>query len=231
MPFLCPPKFALQKKIGLSILRSIRDMPPSPGAYYPINIGFIDCSVIYNLVTFNYDTLLEKFCCCINNRTINESKKISFSYNGEGIKNVKCFKLHGSMEKNNIIPPTWAKLFSKDLSNEWQGAHYALKNANEIRIVGFSFPETDSHISYLFKSAIMENENLKYIDVLCLDDNASSIKEKYRKKFTTNKLRFRNENISEYFNNIIAYAKDTTEDLSASLEKAHDVFFSKPEKK
>jgi hypothetical protein len=99
-----------------------------------------------------------------------------------------------------------------------------LKEANDIRIIGFSFPETDSHISYLFKTAIMENQNLKNIDVLCLDDNNSTIEKKYKSKFETDKLRFKNKNISMYLND---YARNSrANEYALALEEMHSAFFS-----
>jgi hypothetical protein len=179
----------------------------------------------YSLITFNYDMLLERLCDMVNNRTDEGSTKISFDNSSVNFPQIRYCKLHGSIDKDNIVPPTWAKFVNGNLKKEWQDAHALLKEANEIRIIGFSFPETDSHISYLFKSAIMENRNLKKIDVLCLDDNMGTVETKYKSKFITDKLIFKNDNLSNYFSVLAKCAQASNYNFLESLEYSHNEFF------
>jgi hypothetical protein len=186
-PLLIPEESANQYLLFLYALFNI-----SFRTIYPLRVSCMESDVKYGLITFNYDTILEHLCSLINTGAYTNSPEILFNATVSDNTLVRYCKLHGSIDKDNIIPPTWSKFFNNDLKKEWQDAYSLLKEANDIRIIGFSFPETDSHISYLFKTAIMENQNLKNIDVLCLDDNNSTIekKYKYKSKFETDKLRF-----------------------------------------
>lgn len=54
----------------------------------------------------------------------------------------------------------------------WSKAYQYLKNAKRIYIIGFSFPETDSAIRYLFESALSSNKNNPniYIVDICKEE-------------------------------------------------------------
>jgi hypothetical protein len=148
----------------------------------------------YSIISFNYDTILENIVKIINDKC----SKGAISFNrgkGEGL---RYCKLHGSIDSDTIIPPTWAKTLQSEIKQDWVDAYESIKNANEVRIIGFSFPNTDSHISYLFKSAIINNDNLKKIDVICLDNKDCSLQMKYDSIFCTKKYHFFNENVSKY---------------------------------
>lgn len=60
-----------------------------------------------------------------------------------------------------IIPPILDKnMFYNDrrINLEWTNAHEVIKNADEIYIIGFSFPETDTSIRFLFQSALSKSQ-------------------------------------------------------------------------
>jgi hypothetical protein len=184
---------------------------------YEAKVTGFNKSCNYGIITFNYDTILEKISHGIATR---------LDYHDNNFLNtlvidddtIRYCKLHGSIDKGTIIPPTWAKSSFPQVKKDWEDAFTLLKLANDIRIIGFSFPDTDSHVSYLFKSALSENENLKKIDVICLDNN-DYIKNKYTSKFCFENFRFKNAGVEDYFgliskavsNNRINYAHDTLE--------------------
>jgi hypothetical protein len=107
------------------------------------------------------------------------------------------------------------------------------RNKSEIRIIGFSFPDTDSYISYLFKSALISNNNLKSIDVICLDKEGS-IEKKYKQIFCTDKFHFKNDNIGNYFDAIHKARKEYTDHsvtYAGKLEDVHYYYFNPETKK
>ncbi len=63
-----------------------------------------------------------------------------------------------------IIPPVLDKngFYNNNiLKGIWQQAHEFIKNADEIYIIGFSFPPTDLSLKYLFQSALREKNDIK----------------------------------------------------------------------
>jgi len=63
-----------------------------------------------------------------------------------------------------IIPPVLDKngFYNNNiLRGIWQQAHEFIKNADEIYIIGFSFPPTDLSLKYLFQSALREKHDTK----------------------------------------------------------------------
>lgn len=65
-----------------------------------------------------------------------------------------------------IVPPVMDKTSIYNhtiLKAVWRQAYEKLKEAEEIYICGFSFPETDLSVRFLFQSALTENENLQKI--------------------------------------------------------------------
>jgi len=119
-----------------------------------------------NIITLNYDILLEN-CLDIINKYVAENNKIKFSEEFS-----ELYKLHGSIENNNIIPPTWAKYnINPKLKEIWIKAFNKISAANEIVFIGYSFPNTDSYFSHFIKLAIHHSKNLKKITVINPDDN------------------------------------------------------------
>jgi hypothetical protein len=78
-------------------------------------------------------------------------------------------KLHGSVDSDTIVLPTWNKSLTPNIEFEWKKAYELLSSANHIRIIGYSLPKTDSYVQYLFKASALKSENLKSINVICLD--------------------------------------------------------------
>lgn len=168
----------------------------------------INNSFEYSLITLNYDMLVEQF--------INEFEQLNSSSNAFSKMNDSSYdnnisipyaKLHGSVNNRKIIPPTWNKKLDKDILSDWKDAYSFLKEANHIRILGYSLPESDAYIKYLLKSAIIDSEHVKSIDALCKDGD-DSVKDRYTKFVESHYHRFVNRDIVDYFYEFIKYPRD-----------------------
>jgi hypothetical protein len=191
-----------------------------------INIENFQPFCNYNLISFNYDGIIEMITSKIEGRCKSIPHPIVNTEKIAG-NTIRYCKLHGSIDKGTIIPPTWEKTMFPQVKKDWEDAFTLLKNANDIRIIGFSFPNTDSHISYLFKSAIIENENLKSIDVICMDNN-NEIENKYRSIFCTNKFAFKNDNIGNYFGLLRkTFGRERVNYNNNILESVHNYYFGR----
>jgi hypothetical protein len=77
----------------------------------------------------------------------------------------------------------------------------------------------------LFKIALIDNENLKSIDVICLDKD-DAIKNRYQKIFVSNKFRFANKSIGECFDYLVDRVSSRDKKYNhADLEFAHNKVF------
>lgn len=85
-----------------------------------------------------------------------------------------------------IIPPTYAKLRGYSWLREiWKVAFEAVKNANKIIFIGYSFPESDGFIQAFFRGALaMRKNNLK--PEINLIDPQKKIHRRYKKYFKSN---------------------------------------------
>jgi len=62
-------------------------------------------------------------------------------------------------------------------------------------------PTSDAYIKYLLKSAILNSEHLKKIDVICLDDD-NNARNRYDNFIDFNYYRFANRNVSDLFEDL-----------------------------
>ncbi|MCK8824684.1 hypothetical protein [Fuchsiella alkaliacetigena] len=189
----------------------------------------------YSMVSLNYDMVIENYIKFLSNtyewendlqivNSINDYEKDSYKF---------CLcKLHGCIEKGNIVPPTWNKNSNSDVLETWKLANKLLQEANHIRILGYSLPMTDSYMTYLFKSSILDSEHLKSIDVITLDPEGT-IKENYDNFIDFNCYRFKNGNVMDYFQTIKDAFKNNNSSLTGNktfsynvLEEAHEKFMS-----
>jgi len=137
-------------------------------------------TIKYSIITLNYDTILENCMDSVLEKYPSDDL-INFNkdkYDPEW-ENPHLVKLHGCVRNKDIIPPTWAKSTSKNIEKTWRNAYNIIKDSSQIRIMGYSLPITDSNVRYLIKSAILKNQTLKKIDVLCLDSKDSLVKSRY----------------------------------------------------
>ena len=138
------------------------------------------CSVVdepstsYSVISLNYDRVLEDAEKSINHL---HKQKRHFVPTSSDSRGTPLVKLHGSLGTGDIVPPLWNKTLPAGIRSAWREALQLLIEANDIRIVGYSLPETDSYIRYLFRAAAAESTNLKHIDILCTDDG--EVQERY----------------------------------------------------
>ena len=176
----------------------------------------------YSILSFNYDLLLESLLECFNKKyfgrqVLRYTTKLSEEPPREEVF-LPYIKLHGTVDDpETIVPPTWHKL--QDEQNEnWKFAGTLLMKANHIRIIGYSLPVTDNYLKYFLKWGAAHENNLKSIDVICLDDNNGTVKKRYR-DFIHNKLNFFNKTTGEYL-----------EEVKKGIEEAHEHLFLKSSK-
>ena len=80
---------------------------------------------------------------------------------------MQIFKSYDEVRNYNLvpelIPPTWKKVFEKQLEAVWQTAIRKLNSATRIVIIGFSMPATDLHFKYLMAAGLRSNASLRQI--------------------------------------------------------------------
>jgi len=93
-----------------------------------------------------------------------------------------------------LIPPTWVKSYqNKLISNLWENAFNALREAVCIVFIGYSMRDSDVEARYLLRKALMKRATKPQIIVV---NSNSSIKEKFEKLFR--KLTFYRMTFDEY---------------------------------
>lgn len=175
----------------------------------------------YSVITLNYDLVLENLAKFVG---ANSSVKLEFKRNWETTPltpgNVYLAKLHGSIDAGDIIPPTWNKsLVDKRIISSWKLAFKLLEQANQIRIVGYSLPETDSYVRYLLKAAVLNAPNLKRIHVICLDPDGT-VEHRYREFVAFRNFSFKTTGVQQY----LEYASGngaSIKDFSGNIETLH----------
>jgi hypothetical protein len=188
----------------------------------------------YSIITLNYDLVIEIIHSYLkDNFNINHLVDLNRQTTN---RDFPLAKLHGSVDTNDIVPPTWNKNVSKNISTAWKNAYQLISKANHLRIIGYSLPIADSYIKYLLKSAITSSEHLKKIDVICIDPDGS-VKKRYDDFIDFNYYRFANRNILEYLaiNHDIAiqdYRDSSGDAISrvlklSALEHSHEIYMSK----
>jgi len=147
----------------------------------------------YNIITLNYDKILENYVTFINSN-FNIDEKLDFNKSSNS--DISYAKLHGDID-SEIILPTWSKNINSNIKNIWNLAYNILKDSNHIRIIGYSLPTTDNYVRYLFSNAFRDSKNLKKIDVITLD-NSGEVEKRYNKLFTFPNFNFKNGDFKEY---------------------------------
>jgi len=179
----------------------------------------------YAILTFNYDMLLE-------NALSNYRQKKSENYSAQFIEEknfsngkLPYIKLHGAVsDPQTIVTPTWKKAFGDNEASNWKNAGDILSEANHIRIIGYSLPITDSYLKYFLKWGAAHEQNLKSIDVICLDDEQHSVENRYR-EFIHNKLNFYNKSTSDYLDAVHDGIEDAHQNLFQKSQSPRVQFF------
>jgi hypothetical protein len=157
----------------------------------------------YSVVTLNYDTILEN---SLESALQRYPAQDDIDWNKEKYdtewKDSHLVKLHGCVKNKNIIPPTWAKSTTKEISKIWRNAYNVIKDSTQIRIIGYSLPITDSNVRFLLKSAMLKNQTLKKIDVITLDSTKQENKKLYDEFIDFNYYSFKNYNSQKYLKEI-----------------------------
>ena len=171
---------------------------------------------LYSVLTFNYDLLLENALDNYKQQNV-EYQQIDFSGTDVFVPGrLPYIKLHGTASyPHTIVTPTWKKAFGDREASNWKSAGTILSEANHIRIIGYSLPLTDSYLKFFLKWGAAHEQNLKSIDVICLDDEQHSVEKRYR-DFIHHKLNFFNKSTSDYLAAI-----------QAGIEVAHEHLFPK----
>lgn len=144
-----------------------------------------------SFISFNYDTVLEGALDSLGaDYTYGFGNEVNYDPDARckhvrlpSSDTVAVLKLHGSMNWGNtgrkitvynrydsqnldktpplLIPPTWRKVFRKELALTWDGAINALSTATRIIVIGFSLPPTDVHFKYLLAAGLQRNISLR----------------------------------------------------------------------
>lgn len=188
---------------------------------------------IYSIISLNYDLIFEKVTEYLN-QNFKVEKEISFSRTSlihPFVDHPHLSKLHGSADLGVIIPPTWNKTLNKKIVYNWKNAYDLLIAANQIRILGYSLPVSDTYVKYLLKAAVIKSPHLKKVDIINLDDEKGSIKKRYDDFIKYKNYRFKKADITDYLKHIHdLYKKSLDHNREEAkinqLEKAHEDFFS-----
>lgn len=79
-----------------------------------------------------------------------------------------------------IVPPTWNKnSYHGQLTNVWSKAAYEIAEAQNIFIIGYSLPETDSFFKYLYSLGSESSTRLRNFIVINVD-NSGLTEERFR---------------------------------------------------
>jgi hypothetical protein len=190
----------------------------------------------YSVLSLNYDLVLEKVC-----------QFLERSYRWEPIRRIgsapnasasdeqvwpTIVKLHGSIDTRDIIPPTFNKgLYGSDLPESWRQAYHMLQHANEIRVIGYSLPLTDSYIKYLLMASVDKLKDLDRIDWITTD-SGNVMTERLRQFLSFKDKYIAKSDVSSYLNAVLVHAthpaqsSGNAEVLFDKLEHAHEEFMN-----
>lgn len=141
----------------------------------------------YSIVALNYDNILENIVSYI--------QKLFPSHTQYAL---RYAKLHGSIN-TDIILPSWNKSENSILLGAWKAAYEYMSNANHIRFIGYSMPQTDAYIKYLVGTSLKDTKHFKKVDILCKDPDGST-QLRYRAIFGNyQQFRFKNTSVENYF--------------------------------
>lgn len=195
-------------------------------------------TVSYSVVTLNYDMVLESYARYVEKnharKYANEEEELAFFLGddpaGRRAMSVPLSKLHGSVDRGVIVPPTWNKALNQDLQASWKLAFRLLSEANHVRVIGYSLPTADAYVKYLLKAAAIRAPHLKSIDVLCRDDSGE-VRERYRSFVEFDRFRFVSGDVVDYLEanygmHVPGPAVTANTLTMDKLEAAHEEFFS-----
>lgn len=176
----------------------------------------------YSVITLNYDLVLETAAQFLMTRY---GATRGFARSG-GTQGTPLVKLHGSIDTKDIVPPTWSKTLSPpSIRAAWESAYRLLGEANDIRVIGYSLPESDAYIRYLLRAAAIAAPNLKRIHVICRDPKGE-VAARYNQFVTFRNYRFLPVDTNAYLSRIIGITELWPVVVSPDkLEAVHDDIF------
>jgi hypothetical protein len=188
----------------------------------------------YSILSLNYDLMLENTCQYLSNSYWwGDNPPIQFDkqHSNDSQQNwPRLVKIHGSIDTTEIIPPTFNKgLYGSSLPQSWRDAYDILVKANEIRVLGYSLPQTDSYIKYLLMASIDKFKDLDRIDWIALDSNGK-LHERLDQFITFRNKRFCNFDLGNYLGSIFGHAVNASQIIGNDkvsftfLEQMHDEF-------
>jgi hypothetical protein len=186
-----------------------------------------DSPVRYAVVTVNYDTLLENIALFFSTayagdvRFTRANQRDGLDWDSE----TYLAKLHGSVDESSIVPPTWNKVLNAQIISTWRLAFRVLRDATQLRVLGYSLPDTDTYVRYLLKAAALDAPHLKNVDVLCLDPDGR-VEQRYDDFVTLPTYRFANIDLMRYLEGIErSFSRRGAEMTFDGLESLHTRLF------
>lgn len=191
-----------------------------------------ETSTKYSIITLNYDMVIEN-CVELLKECYPDSETLALTDSTETAKNSLCLvKLHGSIKDKQIIPPIWNKNIERKIWENWKTAYNLLKDADHIRIIGYSLPEMDINVRYLLKSSILEPQKSKSIDIICKNKEVGDIYKNFTKSDSFRSFNFYEASVEDYLKlipdknkeksdgrNIIAANFDVIEEIHEDFKK------------
>jgi|SRR5882724_1566880 len=167
----------------------------------------------YGVITVNYDTLIETFTEYLTFggtalRLITDPDV----GDDELYAGLPMAKLHGTLG-GTIVPPTWNKGFHAPVLAAWRLAYRLLSRATHIRVIGYSLPDSDAYVRYLFKSAILPKsaERLKAFHVLCRDDGGVARRYEAFTSLRAPHYVFKNLDVADYLARVAAVRQNVSQ--------------------
>jgi hypothetical protein len=188
----------------------------------------------YGVITLNYDKVLEGYDALLRAELGVAQDVLAFStgpatWEEPFAARPLLVKLHGSVDSDRLVPPTWSKAIDRQILPAWRMAYNMLVMANHLRVIGYSLPDSDAYMRYLLKAAVMSAPNLKNIDVLCLDPDGA-VQRRFDKFVRLPTYRFKSASVTDYLKVHAKYRTyheplpNHTLDVD-KLEQAHEEFF------
>lgn len=205
---------------------------------YPDNVGHIDLvrqnkrsETKYSIISLNYDMVLENVCDFLNQSYIDPYGGFPVKFlppvdNEKDDTATTLIKLHGSIDTKEIIPPTFNKgIYGVDFPKAWKTAYRIISEANELRIIGYSLPLSDSYIKFLIMAAVDKLRDLDVIDWITLDPTGE-VEKRVNEFITFGNVHFKNASTQNY---LMGVFNSATKSYNADKARNSPLFFSRLE--
>jgi hypothetical protein len=155
----------------------------------------------YDIVTTNYDMLLEDSAEFISKRLANGGVFAFRKGMAQASDRPVLAKLHGCVSTGHIVPPISIKAPEAHNLEAWKLGLDVISKAQHLRFIGFSLQEVDAPVRYLLKAARQGDDPFERIDVLCEDQN-QEVEKRFKSFFPPSKVRFRNVNFGVFLSQL-----------------------------